>query len=107
MNLRFSHEMAPNELERMLAAERVAAEKTLLELTPAAPEFTRYEKAWPHVLAKHVVRLPDGIESPRDSEKNKSSFFLIGTWKARAAIGLQNAQTVNSDCVGLQSFSPC
>jgi len=53
------HEMAPNELETMLAAARVAAEKTLLELTPIAPEATKYENVWPRVLAKHVVRRPD------------------------------------------------
>lgn len=51
--------MAPNELEALLAAAKAAAEKALLELTPAAPEFARYESVWPRVLAKHVVRLPD------------------------------------------------
>ena len=51
--------MAPNELETMLAAAKVAAEKTLLELTPAAPKTTKYEDVWLRVLAKHVVRLPD------------------------------------------------
>jgi hypothetical protein len=53
------HEMAPNELETLLASAKEAAEKTLLELTPAAPEATRYENVWPRVLAKHVVRLTD------------------------------------------------
>lgn len=53
------HEMAPNELETKLAAARAAAEKTFLELTPAAPGATKYEQVWPQVLAKHVVRLPD------------------------------------------------
>ena len=53
------HDMAPNELETMLAAAKVAAEKTLLELTPAKPKTTKYEDVWPRVLAKHVVRLPD------------------------------------------------
>jgi three-Cys-motif partner protein len=53
------HEMAPNELETLLASAKEEAEKTLLELTPAAPEATRYENVWPRVLAKHVVRLTD------------------------------------------------
>lgn len=53
------HEMAPNELETTLAAEKAAAEQTLLELTPAAPETLRYEEVWPRVLARHVVRLPE------------------------------------------------
>jgi len=53
------HEMAPNEIETMLAAEKGAAEKALLELTPAAPGATKYELVWPRVLAKHIVRLTD------------------------------------------------
>jgi hypothetical protein len=52
-------EMAPNELETFLAAQRVAAEKTLLDLTPVSPHSLLYRDAWPRVLAKHVVRLPD------------------------------------------------
>ncbi len=53
------HEMAPNDLDAKLAEEIVAAEKTLLELTPAIPGAIKYEQVWPLVLAKHVVRLPD------------------------------------------------
>lgn len=53
------HDMAPNDLETKLAAAKVAAEKTLLELTPSAPGATKYQDLWPRVLAKHVVRLPD------------------------------------------------
>lgn len=53
------HDMAPNDLEAKLTAAKVAAEKTLLELTPTAPGTTKYEHVWPRVLAKHVVRLPD------------------------------------------------
>jgi three-Cys-motif partner protein len=53
------HDMAPNNLEEKLAAAKLAAEKTLLELTPTAPRAAKYEDVWPRVLAKHVVRLPD------------------------------------------------
>jgi three-Cys-motif partner protein len=53
------HDMAPNDIEAKLAAAKVAAEKMLLELTPAAPGATEYEHVWPRVLAKHIVRLPD------------------------------------------------
>jgi three-Cys-motif partner protein len=53
------HDMAPNDLEAKLAAAKVAAEKTLLELTPTSPRAVKYEDVWPQVLAKHVVRLPD------------------------------------------------
>ena len=50
------HEMAPNELEQLLADAEVAAEKMLLELTPSAPSFSVYNDIWPRVLARHVVR---------------------------------------------------
>lgn len=53
------HEMAPNELEKKLAAAKADAERTLLELTPTEPDAAKYEQVWPRVLAKHVVRLPD------------------------------------------------
>jgi three-Cys-motif partner protein len=53
------HDMAPNDLEAKLTAAKTGAEKTLLELTPLAPETAKYEDVWPRVLAKHVVRLPD------------------------------------------------
>jgi three-Cys-motif partner protein len=53
------HDMAPNDLEAKLTAAKTGAEKTLLELTPMAPETAKYEDVWPRVLAKHVVRLPD------------------------------------------------
>ncbi|MEA2859514.1 MAG: hypothetical protein QOC72_1553 [Methylobacteriaceae bacterium] len=53
------HDMAPNDLGAKLDAAKAAAEKTLLELTPAAPKAAKYEDVWPRVLAKHLVRLPD------------------------------------------------
>ena len=52
-------EMGPNDLETNLAAEKVAAERLLLELTPVAPSSVTYEVVWPRVLAKHIVRVPD------------------------------------------------
>jgi three-Cys-motif partner protein len=53
------HEMAANELEASLAAAKIAAEKTLLDLTPTSPSSVLYGDTWPRVLAKHVVRRPD------------------------------------------------
>jgi len=53
------YEMAPNELTLFLESERHLAEKTLLELAPTKPHFASYEKLWPEVLLRHVVRLPD------------------------------------------------
>jgi three-Cys-motif partner protein len=53
------HDMGPDELTSFLEAERGKAEKTLLQFTPKAPGTIPYEKLWPQVLARHVVRLPD------------------------------------------------
>jgi len=53
------HDMGPNELTSFLQAERGEAEKALLQLTPKNPGSILYEKLWPQVLARHVVRLPD------------------------------------------------
>jgi three-Cys-motif partner protein len=69
------HEMAPNELEAMLATAKVAAEKTLLELTPVGPKITKYENVWPRVLAKHVVRLPDVNQIAAQLRKEQKIVF--------------------------------
>jgi three-Cys-motif partner protein len=53
------HVMGPDELTSFLLTERHEAEKTLLELTPKAPASILYEKLWPQVLTRHVVRHPD------------------------------------------------
>jgi three-Cys-motif partner protein len=53
------HDMAPNELETSLADAKVAAEKTMIDLTPVSPASVVYGDIWPRVLAKHVVRRPD------------------------------------------------
>lgn len=52
------HDMSRDELTSFLEAERKDAEKTLLDLTPKAPGSILYERLWPQVLARHVVR-PD------------------------------------------------
>jgi three-Cys-motif partner protein len=53
------HDMGPDDLTAFLSAERVAAECTLLALTPQQPNSILYENLWPQVLSRHVVRLPD------------------------------------------------
>jgi hypothetical protein len=50
--------MGPNDLA-FLEDERRAAEETLLRLTPEAPDVIRYEKLWPLVLARDIVRRTD------------------------------------------------
>jgi three-Cys-motif partner protein len=53
------HDMAPDTLKSFLENERLAAQDTLLEIVPAAPNFIPYVKAWAQVLARHIVRRPD------------------------------------------------
>jgi three-Cys-motif partner protein len=53
------YEMAPDELVSFVDSERSFARNTLIELIPALPDFIRYEKLWPQILLKHVIRLPD------------------------------------------------
>jgi three-Cys-motif partner protein len=53
------HDMGPNELQEFLQAELSLAERVLLDLTPQQPAAILYEKLWPQVLARHVVRKPD------------------------------------------------
>ena len=53
------HDMGPDDLTTFQSNERTAAEQTLLDLTPVEPDNVEYEKLWPQVLARHVVRKPD------------------------------------------------
>jgi three-Cys-motif partner protein len=53
------HAMGPNETVAFLARERKNAEATVKELSPANPDYITYQKLWPAVLVRHVVRLTD------------------------------------------------
>ena len=53
------HDMAPDDLIAFQKAEHAAAEGTLLLLSPERPNSIPYEKLWPQVLARHVVRKVD------------------------------------------------
>lgn len=53
------HDMGPDEFNSFITAELSAAEETLVELCPVQPGAIVYEKLWPQVLSRHVVRLPD------------------------------------------------
>ncbi len=74
------HEMAPNDLEQKLAAAKIAAEQTLLDLTPVAPGAVKYSEVWPRVLAKHVVRVPDINQMASRLRKEGKLLFL--DWEA-------------------------
>jgi three-Cys-motif partner protein len=89
------HEMAPNELEKMLAAERMAAEKTLIELTPNAPEgAAKYESIWPRVLAKHVVRLPDVNRIA--ARLRKEQIIIFPNWESGKRVPQSNYKMYKS-----------
>ena len=53
------HDMGPDDLIAFQKAEQESAEQTLLHLAPRQPGSIIYEKLWPQVLAKHVVRRVD------------------------------------------------
>jgi three-Cys-motif partner protein len=53
------HDMGPDETVAFLDDEKRLAEKALLALTPKQPASLPYDKLWPQVLARHVVRKPD------------------------------------------------
>ena len=66
------HDMGPDELKKFLENEVALAEKTLLELTPKQPGSIKYEKLWPQVLARHVVRKPDVNKIGANLRKKRS-----------------------------------
>jgi three-Cys-motif partner protein len=53
------HDMGPDDLTAYQESERRAAEQTLLALTPLEPASITYDKLWPLVLVRHVVRRTD------------------------------------------------
>ena len=53
------HEMAPNDFVTFSKVQQAAAERSLLELSPMAPDTIRYDKLWPLVLSQHVIRLTE------------------------------------------------
>jgi three-Cys-motif partner protein len=53
------HDMGPDDLTAYQDAERRAAEQSLLSLVPTEPASIVYDKLWPLILARHVVRRTD------------------------------------------------
>lgn len=50
------HDMGPDDLTAFLDDERRAAEESLLKLTPIEPDAIRYDKLYPRVLSRNIVR---------------------------------------------------
>jgi three-Cys-motif partner protein len=72
------HEMGPDDLTRFNEAERAAA-RALLGLAPIEPASIQYEKLWPQVLARHVVRRVDVNEIVAKLRTEKK--LLIPDWE--------------------------
>jgi len=85
------YEMGPNELTSFLDSERQQAKKTLLELAPQAPQLVRYETLWPHVLLRHVVRLPDVNKIAAQLRTDEKLFFP--DWQKGKRIPQQHYRT--------------
>ena len=73
------HDMGPDDLTAFQQAERTAAEQTLLKLTPEEPKAIRYEKLWPLVLARHVVRRTD--VNAIAAQLRKDGLLLFPDWE--------------------------
>jgi hypothetical protein len=82
------YEMAPDELISFLENQRNIAEKTLIELTPRAPDFVRYEKLWPEVLLRHIVRLPDVNKAV--ARLHATGSILIPDWEKKRRVPQQH-----------------
>jgi hypothetical protein len=70
------HDMGPDDMTAFLESERVNAEKVLLALTPNEPASIPYQKLWPQVLARHVVRKPDVNKIAARLRDENSLIFL-------------------------------
>ncbi len=69
-----------DEVAAYLKHETKAAEATLVGLTPASPQWKKYGDIWPHVLAKHAVRLTD--VNAMATRLKKSGALLFHDWRA-------------------------
>lgn len=78
------HDMAPNDLESKLELARAAAEASFLDLIPKAPASVRFDKVWPHVLSRHIVRLKDMNEIAARLRKEERLTFL--DWEPRKRV---------------------
>jgi hypothetical protein len=70
------HDMGPDELSSFLQEQRQRAEEALVRIAPAAPTSIPYEKLWPQVLTRHVVRLPDVNKIAVQMRQTKRLLFL-------------------------------
>ncbi|UPJ50464.1 hypothetical protein IVB30_03280 [Bradyrhizobium sp. 200] len=77
------HDMSPDDTAVFLNRERATARSAILDLTPLAPGTT-YQKLWPLVLSRHVVRLTDVNAICRALRKEKAIMFP--TWEDRARV---------------------
>jgi three-Cys-motif partner protein len=78
------HDMAPDDLASFHDAEMGKAEAALLKLAPEEPDAIRYEKLWPLVLARNVVRKTDVNQiSGRLYREGK---LLIPEWEKRKKV---------------------
>jgi three-Cys-motif partner protein len=90
------HEMAPDDFAAFIKAEQAAAEQSLLELSPVAPDTIRYDALSSLVLSRHVVRLPDLNQIAAKLRKDGRLLFLgweSGRRVPQAAYGVQRSAT--------------
>ncbi len=79
------HDMGPDDLTAFQDAELRSAEQTLLNLTPTQPAAAiQYEKLWPQVLARHVVRKTDVNQIA--GRLYREAKLLIPEWEKRKQV---------------------
>jgi three-Cys-motif partner protein len=85
------HDMGPDDLTAFQQVERAAAEQTLLNWTPEAPASIQYDKLWPQVLARHVVRRPD--VNTIAAQLRKDGRLLFPDWEKGKRVPQSNYRT--------------
>jgi three-Cys-motif partner protein len=78
------HEMAPDRQLIDLQSEHEAATRSILELTPAQPNFIQYDQLWPQILARSVVTKVDVNKIV--ARLRKEYKLLIPDWEKRRKV---------------------
>lgn len=78
------HDMGPDETAAFLARERKQAEESIKELSPKSPNHIRYDRLWPTVLSRHVVRGTD--VNSICGELRKKNELLFPDWEPRVRV---------------------
>lgn len=77
-------EVSRDKFVEHLEREKIAAERTLLELTPATPGVIKYGEVWPLVLEKHAVRRTE--LNATAAQLRKAGSLIFPDWEANKRV---------------------